>query len=578
MSGPRPVHLSRRGAVYVARFRLPSDLAKRLGIAEVRRSLLTKDLAEARRRCLLAAAWFSTAVEQLRGMTDLSRSDLEKAVRVFFERLQQEVDQPREIPADHFDREVDFQLEATRNRIAVLDGQLIANQFSPAVQWNAEELVRLLGATLPDLTEQLRLVAMQLAARAEREQMQYLTHQLTSPATVFAPSDQLFLPGAPTSSPTALHSPQITPTTSGKTLSEASAEYLRKKKIKGVGLSQITELERSLGWLQEVLGADRRLPTVTKDEMRTFRDDLERLEVSLRGRRAPFKDRLTNDPTKQIRSVTSTRYWKAIQSFFEWCTVELSLPADPTLGLKIEKRKHEQPESPEPFSEDELRKFLQTPVFAGYKPIKHFSTPGPCRKRGPQFWAGILPLYTGLRAGEFTQLLPSDFVFDHEIPHLKVQEVDGSGEKVKSTKNLASIRDVPLAPDLLTLGLREYVERRAKRFPKDRVFSYFRTGTQGRKSDGMSKFWLAYLKLFGLWKPGRATHVMRHTIIARLRALEIAEEDISAFVGHSGKTMTSRYGGAYPLARKAGTAAKLNYGFDLVAAVGGPYDSTQHAL
>jgi integrase len=578
VSGPRPPHLTRRDAVYVVRFRLPADLAKRTGVGELRRSLFTKDLAEARRRCLLASEWFGHAVEQLREMKTVSRSDLEGAARQFFGTLRDEVDQPRDFPDDHYDQELDFQLASTRDHIGKLDDQLRSNRYSPGVEWTANELVRLLGATLPDLTEQLRLVAMQLAARAEREQMQYLTHQLTSPATVFAPSDQLFLPGAPTSSPPAFHSPQITPVPSGKTLSEASAEYLRKKKIKGVGLSQITELERSLGWLQEVLGADRRLPTVTKDEMRTFRDDLERLEVSLRGRRAPFKDRLTNDPTKQIRSVTSTRYWKAVQSFFEWCTVELSLPSDPTLGLKIEKRKHETPESPEPFSEDELRKFLQTPVFAGYKPIKHYSTPGPCRKRGAQFWAGILPLYTGLRAGEFTQLLPTDFVFDHEIPHLKVQEVDGNGDKVKSTKNLASIRDVPLAADLLTLGLREYVERQAKRFPKERVFSYFRTGNQGRRSDGMSRFWLDYLKLFGLWKPGRATHVMRHTIIARLRALEVAEEDISAFVGHSGKTMTSRYGGAYPLARKAGTAAKLNYGFDLVEAVGGPYSDAIHRV
>jgi hypothetical protein len=192
-------------------------------------------------------------------MKDVSRSDLEGAARQFFERLRDEVDQPRDFPDDHYDQELDFQLASTRDHIGQLDDQLRSNRYSPGIEWTANELVRLLGASLPELTEQLRLVAMQLAARAEREQMQYLTK-------------------------------------------------------------------------------------------------------------------------------------------------------------------------------------------------------------------------------------------------------------------------------------------------------------------------------FGLWKPGRATHVMRHTIIARLRALEVAEEDISAFVGHSGKTMTSRYGGAYPLARKAKTSALLNYGFDLVDAVGGPYDSTQHAL
>ena len=207
MSGPRPTHLTRRGAVYVVRFRLPADLARRTGVDELRRSLFTKDLAEARCRCLLASDWFSRAVEQLRQMKDVSRSDLEGAARQFFGKLREEVDQPRDLPADNYDQELDFQLSSSRDLIGELDDQLRSNRYSPGVQWTANELVRLVGATLPELTEQLRLVAMQLAARAEREQMEYLTHQLTNPASVFAPSDQLFLPGTFTPPPSAFHSP-----------------------------------------------------------------------------------------------------------------------------------------------------------------------------------------------------------------------------------------------------------------------------------------------------------------------------------------------------------------------------------
>jgi integrase len=167
-------------------------------------------------------------------------------------------------------------------------------------------------------------------------------------------------------------------------------------------------------------------------------------------------------------------------------------------------------------------------------------------------------------------------VLDGDLPHLKVRAEDASGQRVKTTKNAASVRDVPLAEPLLQLGLAEFVRDRAKISPTARVFREFRPGTQGRKSDGMTKFWSAYLRKFGLWKEGRATHVWRHTVIACLRANNVPAEDIAAFVGHSQGTVTEGYGGSYPLSRKAKTAEKLEYGFDVVEALGGPFRKQDH--
>src|SRR5665213_2335570 len=96
--GARPAHLGRRGAVYFVRFRLPGTLANRLGLAEIQKSLQTKDLMEARRRCLRATAWFSMTMEKLSAMVNPTRADLEQAARAFFHELTKAVDQPR-----HFD-------------------------------------------------------------------------------------------------------------------------------------------------------------------------------------------------------------------------------------------------------------------------------------------------------------------------------------------------------------------------------------------------------------------------------------------------------------------------------------------
>lgn len=244
--------------------------------------------------------------------------------------------------------------------------------------------------------------------------------------------------------------------------------------------------------------------------------------------------------------------------------------------MKLELNKGESRDSPEPFSAEELAKLFETPLYSGYLSASRPGHPGKCHVRDGRWWSGLVLLHTGMRAGELAQLLPGDFDFDATIPHIKIRLEDETGKKTKSAKNKNAVRDVPIAPDLLTLGLREFVMRRAQQTPKSRIFIQFNFGVNGRKSDGATKFWGSYLRGAGLWKPGRATHVWRHTLIAFLRASEVPQEDIAALIGHSLGTVTAGYGGAYPLMRKAKTLEKLNFGFDIVAAAGGPYNQKLH--
>jgi integrase len=163
-----------------------------------------------------------------------------------------------------------------------------------------------------------------------------------------------------------------------------------------------------------------------------------------------------------------------------------------------------------------------------------------------------------------------------DIAHVRVREEDDTGRKIKRAKTQSSVRDVPLHPILLQLGLREFVSQRAKTHPGGRLFQEFRLGARERLSDGMTKFWGRFLREYALWKPGRSTHVWRHTFIAALRLNGARDEDIAPIVGHSGSTQTAAYGGTYPLNRKLETLGKLDYGFDVLEAFGGPYDPARH--
>jgi len=299
--------------------------------------------------------------------------------------------------------------------------------------------------------------------------------------------------------------------------------------------------------------------------------------VTLRGRELPFQERLTNKETDQIKSVTSSRYWRSVAGFFAWAAAEGLVGSNAAAGLRLEPRKGEARKTPAPFSETELRKLFRTPLYIGYKSPKRVNEEGTLMRRNGHWWSGVLPLFTGIRAGELSQLLPNDFVFEDDIPHLKVREDDGAGQLTKRAKTASSIRDVPLLPILLDLGLREFVQARAKLQPKGRVFREFRLGTGDRLSDGMTKFWIRTLQKWGLHSQGRATHVMRHTFVACLRKNGVPEDEIGALVGHAPKSITGTYGGAFPLSRKLAAASHLDYGFDVLEALGGQYVPASHA-
>ncbi|MBB6229532.1 integrase [Polymorphobacter multimanifer] len=500
-----------------------------------------------------------------------TRHDLEQAAVEFFDRMAKDVDQPRQLSIDHFDEDIEFNVEESRRRMAEIDQQLVRSEFDGVILRRATELIASVGNEFGELPLDLRRVALQLTARAERAQLDRLIHLLKKPASSFHSTDELFQVHRLQEHPTlSVFQPIVT----GVTLNQAIAGHVEWMTSRGLGHSQLEEFARVMRWMLEQVGEDRLLASISKEQLRGFRDDICRLTTKMQGKSSSFQQRLTKDPERRIKSDTAIRYWNYAKTLFSHATEEGLIPSDPAAGLNIARRKGEQKRTPEPFSQGELQHLFVTPLFAGCHSVHRPRQPGDCHRRDGRWWSVVLLMHTGLRAGELAQLVPEDFDFSDPIPHLKVRLEDGSGKRVKTTKNDASVRDIPILPQLIKLGLREFVNARAKA-KTARVFVEFRLG-EGRSSDGMTKFWTPYLRAFGLWKEGRATHVWRHTVAANLRSHGVADEDIGALFGHSPQTVTGGYGGAHPLSRKLKTVKQLDYGFDVVAALGGPYQKALH--
>ena len=244
---------------------------------------------------------------------------------------------------------------------------------------------------------------------------------------------------------------------------------------------------------------------------------------------------------------------------------------DPTQGLLFEGGRNELRQSPEPFTTEELKLFLSTPLFTGYLSPHRLMVPGKCVVRNGYWWSAILMMFSGARAGDVAQLLTTDFRFDDGVPHFIIQPGKLPGGQAKRSKFGPRTHRVPLHPALLELGIRAFVEGIAKHKQSRRIFNEIGLG-ESRMSTGLTKFWGRYLREFGLFLPQRATHVHRHTLAARLRAAHVSNEDIGAVLGHSNTSTTAGYGGDQDLKRKLVTLQKLDFGFDVVAAAGGSYN------
>lgn len=576
----RPLYLERRGAVYYVRIRIPAAYSKTLEIADFKRSLGTKDYKIAKRRCIDAVVWFWEVLERMRGMGALDRDRLEEAANAYFAQLLREVDQPRHLPAEDYDNALAFQIEQAETELERQDEHLTAHAYLEGDRNAARAILRPMGVDFDQLDQDGQLAAMSHVVRAKRQQMRYLLHSLQNPASRFVPDDAVFSarsdvpPMQASASPTPPAARLVRPEMTLALSIDKFIAYQTKKGWKG---SMRDESMRVFRWLKEEIDPATLAEAITHDQMREFRDCLMDLSAGAQGKLLPFRHRVATPGQDNLKFVTRQKYWRNAKGLFSWLLAEYRIP-DPIGDLPFEGGRDEVRESPEPFSTEELRRFLRAPLFTGYKSSHRTKEPGDCQIRGGHWWSAILMMFTGMRAGDVAQLLPTDFVFDAEVPHLMIQPGILPGGMRKTSKFGQKKHLVPLHPNLLVLGLRQFVQGRAKQNPNRRLL--FEIGLGGnRMSAGMTKYWSPFLHKFELYKARRATHVHRHTVIALLRAANARGEDIAAIVGHYGgyrETMTDGYGGPQGAERKLSTILTLDHGFDMVGALGGEYNAKVH--
>jgi integrase len=206
-----------------------------------------------------------------------------------------------------------------------------------------------------------------------------------------------------------------------------------------------------------------------------------------------------------------------------------------------------------PFTRTELEKIFSGEVYQpGFTPRKGLGQA--C------YWVPLIALHSGARLEEVCQMHTNDVRWD---PETKVHYIAIHEEGMREVKTASSIRNVPVHPELVKLGLLQFVESTKA----GRLFPTLRPDKYGILSTTFSTWFGRYMNAIELTNPQLVFHSFRHTFVqvCKKRIMRIPEEVREAMIGHlSPDEISAVYGTAqYPLEPQIEAMQHVDFGIDL---------------
>lgn len=184
-----------------------------------------------------------------------------------------------------------------------------------------------------------------------------------------------------------------------------------------------------------------------------------------------------------------------------------------------------------------------------------------------RFWVPLIALYSGMRVEEICQLYLADIVQIDNIWCFSVNENTENKEHFKHVKSLAGIRTIPIHPYLWdTIGLKNFVENKRMKVEKNQyqkvlLFSDMQkrlkiiNGATAKLSSPIVSWFTRYRRSLGVGGiegelSNKTFHSFRHTVVEYLH--KTARVDISmlqAIIGHEKNTLgiTENYAGDWSM-------------------------------
>ncbi|WP_152668666.1 site-specific integrase [Comamonas sp. E6] len=293
---------------------------------------------------------------------------------------------------------------------------------------------------------------------------------------------------------------------------------------------------------------------ISRNDLRLFKSQLEHipyrrdlLPKKLDLREASIKELMDIAKAKKLKCITSNEQKKILDgacSIFKWALNEGLLEKNPAAGLSEEivvKRKRAQDERCA--LTDEM--LLQVFGLEWFRDGKgHRTAAGRYHSYSPHYyWLPVIGLFSGARLNEICQLALSDIVDINGVWCFHVTNEDDDGNKVddKDLKTSNAKRLIPVHPELLRLGLKDYCDALMSA-GYERLFPELKFHAVKGYSKDAGKWFNDRVMLGKLNIPrdGKYTfHSLRHNFAAALSKTGIVSSMKADLMGHERSDLIS---------------------------------------
>jgi integrase len=292
----------------------------------------------------------------------------------------------------------------------------------------------------------------------------------------------------------------------------------------------------------EIIGPETDIKIITKSHIRNLKD-VNKIPSNwtkrFPGKTAREVAALSKDQQAPLLSEASINaYLVSLSSLFTWASNQGFAEGNPVSRMFVKDPVRDK-DKRYPFSADQLGVLFSAPVFTGMKSEHYWKDPGTVLVKDAHYWVPLIGLYSGMRRGEIMSLTR-----DTVHPSNGIHIFD-----ILEAKSEAGVRQVPIHPVLIELGLLEYVKTidpGAALFPDI-------TG------DAFGKRFSRLLQSRGIKNKKLTFHSLRHTMVDALRAANVQEPLQKAIIGHSDGTVTSQYGSGWPLPLRHKAMSKVSH-------------------
>lgn len=298
------------------------------------------------------------------------------------------------------------------------------------------------------------------------------------------------------------------------TISKRWAEYVgQTAKVNWTGGKTTPGNERRFKEFREWWGADDDIRAITRKRYNAFINYL--LQVRVQGAGAK-----KGQPGLEPRTVDN--YTSVINTFLEWAQNKGYFPDSrrlPTAGQFLvpkSARKANSAKANPPYTLHQLQTLLNPNNF---KP-----------KLAHHFWPPFIALFSGGRRREIAQLLVHDFTVIDGIPSMSIDDL---GDVDKGVKSQAARRTIPVHPELIRMGLLDYVADTKALNLSGELFPGIGVDTHGMKGNAIGNAWRRHREAFGMAGERAPTfHSFRATAIKVLKRNGVELEIRCQLVGH----------------------------------------------